>query len=115
MEHDDINDRIEAGRKTIGIAQEPGLDVGETEPQGIPPAVVAAGIGVALVGVGLLGWLFYRSRRRRTLIEQLRTSFPDRVRDARQLSQELYGSLPDRMRDARSMGDDLITRLRKAV
>jgi hypothetical protein len=51
----------------------------------VPPAVVAAGVGAAIVGLGLIGWLIYRSRRRRNLIEQLQATLPGRVSDLRDL------------------------------
>jgi hypothetical protein len=132
MANDEINERISAGRQAIGI-HDPDQGTAEMEPQRVPTAVIAAGIGVALVGVGLLGWWFYRSRRRRNLIEQIRaslpdrmrdardlgdqirTSLPDRMRDARELSDQIRGSVPGRMRDARALRDDLMERLRKVV
>ena len=115
MANDEINQRINAGRQAIGIAREAEESPEEMETQRIPTAVVAAGIGVALVGVGLLGWMFYRRRRRRTLIEQIRATLPDRVRDAREWGDQMRASMPDRMRDARDLRNDLMARLRKVV
>src|SRR5438445_169318 len=63
---DDINKQIGAGRKSI----ERSLDeMKEMEMPKLPPAgLVAAGLVTAVVAVGIVGWLVYRSRRRRTLV-----------------------------------------------
>ena len=105
---DDVNDKINSGRQTLSMSRD---EPDEMEPRRVPPAVIAAGVGAAIVGLGLLGWLLYRSRRRRTLMQQLQASLPDRVRDLH----ELQASLPDRVRELRGVGDDLLERLRKAV
>ena len=34
-----------------------------------------------IVAVGIVGWMVYRSRRRRTLVERLQSAIPDSVRD----------------------------------
>ena len=116
MADDDINDRINAGRQTIEMA---GEEADELEPRRIPPTVVVAGIGAALLGVGLLAWMLYRSRRRRTLVEQLQATLPGRVSDLRHMSAERIGSLRDRggerMSDLRDLGDELRARIRKAL
>ena len=129
---DDINEQINAGRKTIAIATEdPGED--DMEPRRVPPAVVAAGIGAAIVGLGLLGWLIYRSRRRRTIVQQLRMALPGRVGDLREMGAGLPGRMSglrersaerigdlreiglERMGDVRSLRDEVRKRLRKAL
>ena len=108
MADDDIKRRIDAGQRAIGIAQESERGDEEMEPRRVPAAVVAAGIGVALVGIGLIGWMVYRSRRRRGLVEQLQAALPERMSDLRDLGEGLRGQLRDR-------GDDLRERLKKAL
>src|SRR5437588_2662059 len=60
---DDINEQINAGRKTIAMSREdprndPREDLeDEMEPRRVPTAMVAAGIGAAIVGLGVIGWL----------------------------------------------------------
>ena len=113
---DDINEQVNAGRKTIAVASE---DADELEPRRVPPAVIAAGVGAAVVGLGLLGWLIYRSRRRRSLIQQLQASLPGRVSELRELGVGRLGDLRDlgaeRMGDVRSLRDEVRRRLRKAL
>jgi hypothetical protein len=61
---DDINDKIEAGRKTIeDRVGDTFDDLPDTDMRKMPPGIVAAGLVAAIVGVGLLGWLVYRNRR----------------------------------------------------
>jgi hypothetical protein len=105
MPEDDINARIEAGRQAIDLARE---DEGMDEPRRVPPAVIAAGVGAALVGLGLIGWLVYRSRRQRNLIEQLQASVPGRVSELR----ELGAGLRDR---GYELGQEMRGRLKKAL
>ena len=97
---DDINDRINAGRQTIEMSHEDEMD--DMYARRVPPAVIAAGVGMALVGLGLIGWLVYRNRRRRTLVEQIQAALPGRLREIRDV----------RLSDLR---DDLIERLKNAV
>ena len=113
---DDINEQVRAGRKTIAVASE---DPDEAEPRRVPPAMIAAGVGAAVVGLGLLGWLIYRSRRRRNLIQQLRTALPGRVTELRELGVGRLGDLRDlgveRMGDVRSLRDEVRRRFKKAL
>ena len=55
-----------------------------------PAAYVAAGM-VGLLGLGVVGWMIYRSRRRQSLVRLLRQALPDKVRE-----------LPARVRRTRS-------------
>ena len=88
---DDIQGQINAGRQTIQRS----LDgVKEMEMPEVPPAVVAAGVVAAVVGVGIIGWLLLRSRRRQTIVQRLQEAIPDRVR-------ELPGGLQSRIRRAK--------------
>jgi hypothetical protein len=103
MPEDDINARIEAGRQQIEMARDE-----EMEARRVPPAVIAAGVGAAVVGLGLIGWMIYRSRRRRTLVEQLQAALPSRVGELR----ELGLGLRDRGID---VTDELRARLKKAL
>lgn len=105
---DDINDRISAGRQTIEMSREDMDDMEGQYAMRVPPAAVVAGLGVALVGIGVIGWLIYRNRRKRTLIEQIQASLPDRLRDLRELRDV-------RMRDLREARDELLERLKSVT
>ena len=56
-------------------------DVTEMDILRVPPAVVAAGVVAAVVGVGVLGWLLFRNRRRVTLVQRLQDAIPGPARD----------------------------------
>jgi len=75
----EINSQISAGRKTIehSFGEMKDLDIRKVP----PPTLVAAGFVTAIVAVGIVGWMVYRSRRRRTLVERLQSAIPDSVRD----------------------------------
>ena len=74
---DEIQGQISAGRRTI----ERSLDeMKEMELPEVPPAVVAAGVVAAVVGLGIIGWLLFR-RRRRTVVQRLQDAIPGPVRD----------------------------------
>ena len=115
MPNDDINARIEAGREEIEIAR----DEQTEEPRRMPPAVIAAGVGAAIVGLGLIGWMIYRSRRRRTLMEQLRTALPARIDELRELGGGLRVRGLELGHEVRGRGtdlrDELRSRLKKAL
>ena len=84
-------------------------ETGEEEPRRVPPAVIAAGVGAAIVGLGLLSWMLYRSRRRRDLMTQIRSEVPRRMRAMpRQMR-----ALPSRMGELRGLSDELRGRLRR--
>jgi hypothetical protein len=75
----DINKQINAGRKSIERSID---EVKDMEMPRLPPAaLVAAGVAGAVLAVGIVGWLVYRSRRRRTLVQRLQDAIPDSVRD----------------------------------
>ena len=57
------------------------IELVEREMPEVPPAVIAAGVVAAVVGMGIVGWLLFRSRRRQTLMQRLQEAIPDRVRD----------------------------------
>ena len=76
---DDINKQINAGRKLMERSLD---DLTDMEMPKLPPAgLVAAGLVTAVVAVGIVGWLVYRSRRRRTIMQRLQDALPDSVRD----------------------------------
>jgi len=75
---EEINSQIDAGResveRTLGELRK--MDV-----RSLPPAAyVAAGLVFTGVAIGV-GWLVYRSRRRRTLVQRLQEALPNTVRD----------------------------------
>ena len=75
---DDIQSQINAGRQTIQRSLD---DMKEIEMPEVPPAVVAAGVVAAVVGLGIIGWMLFRSRRRQTVVQRLQETIPGRVRD----------------------------------
>jgi len=76
---DDINKQINAGRKSMERSLD---DLTDMEMPKLPPAgLVAAELETAVVAVGIVGWLVYRSRRRRTIMQRLQDALPDSVRD----------------------------------
>jgi hypothetical protein len=75
---EDINNQIDAGRRTIERSVG---DARNLEMPDVPPGVVMAGVVAAVVAVGVVGWMLYRSRRRRTLMERLQDALPDSVRE----------------------------------
>ena len=85
---DEISNQIAAGRRTIVRSLD---DMREIDVRQVPPAAYVAAGMVGLLAIGVVGWMFYRSRRRRTLVERFQEAIPDKVRE-----------LPDRVRKARS-------------
>ena len=75
---DQINNQVNAGRRVIkgSLEDVPGLD-GSSVPR---QAYVAAGFVIVAAAVGV-GWMVYRSRRRRSLIDRLQGALPDSVKD----------------------------------
>ncbi len=49
----------------------------------MPPAGIMLGVGMAIVGLGILGWMIYRSRRRQTLMKQLTEALPTSIDELR--------------------------------
>ena len=85
---DEINGQIAAGRERIVRSMDDMKDVDVR--QAPPAAYIAAGM-VGLLGLGVVGWMIYRSRRRQALVQRLQDALPDKVR-----------RLPKRVRKARS-------------
>jgi hypothetical protein len=77
---DGINNQVRAGRRTI---QRSIIDLQKQSPINRVPrrALVATGVAAAICAVGLCGWMVYRSRRQRTLIQRLRDAIPDSVKE----------------------------------
>jgi hypothetical protein len=73
----DVQSQINAGRQTIERSLD---DMKEMELPEVPPAVVAAGVVAAVVGLGIIGWMVFR-RRRRTIVQRLQDAIPGPVRD----------------------------------
>ena len=78
---DDINDKIDAGRRTMDEAE---ADLATTEGRQMPSAGLMFGVGMAIIGLGVLGWMIYRSRRRQTVIQQLRAAMPVSIEELRE-------------------------------
>lgn len=79
---DDINDQIDAGRRTMDEAE---ADLATTEEsRQMPSAGVMFGVGMAIIGLGVLGWMIYRSRQRRTFVQQLTSAIPVSIDDLRE-------------------------------
>jgi len=75
---DEINDQISSGRKTIrrSLDEMPKISMDQ-----VPrPVLMATGAAVFVAAVGI-GWMIYRTRRRRTLVQRLQDALPDSVRD----------------------------------
>jgi hypothetical protein len=80
---DEIDDEVGRGKRIREESESPLVDPEEDTRQ-MPSAGVMLGVGMAIVGLGLLGWLIYRSRRRQTFIQQLTEALPvsiDELRD----------------------------------
>lgn len=73
-----MNDTIDKGRRTIELAEG---EIDERDERRVPPVAVMAGVVAAVVGLGVLGWMIYRRRQRRNLIQQIQDVIPDYVRD----------------------------------
>jgi hypothetical protein len=43
--------------------------------------VIAAGVVAAVVAVGVIGWMVFRSRQRRPLLQRVQEAIPGSVRD----------------------------------
>lgn len=57
------------------------IELVERDMPEVPPAVIAAGVVAAVVGMGIVGWLLFRSRRRQTIVQRLQEAIPGPVRD----------------------------------
>ena len=74
-----INNKIHAGRKSI---EHSFPEMKEVAVSKLPPAAfVAAGFATAVIAVGAIGWMLYRSGRHRTLVERLQGALPASVRE----------------------------------
>jgi hypothetical protein len=73
-----INSQVDAGRKTIerSLADMKALDVRQ-----MPPAAYIAGAVMATAIIAGAAWMVLRSRRKRTLVERLQDTVPEKVRD----------------------------------
>ena len=81
---DDINDEIESVRKGVDDDDEPAAEFEETDLRQMPSAGVMLGVGMAIVGLGVLGWMIYRRRQQsRNLVRQLAGRLPIAFDDLR--------------------------------
>ena len=74
---DEINSQISAGRRTIQRSLD---DMPMSMDQVPRPVLMATGIAVFVAAVGI-GWMVYRSRRRRTLAQRLHDALPESMSD----------------------------------
>jgi len=81
-----MNDTIDKGRRTIELSKG---EIDEIEERRVPPVVIVAGVVAAMVGLGVLGWMIYRRRQRRDLIQQIQDAIPDYVDYVRDLPGEI--------------------------
>lgn len=91
---DERNDSMGAGRRTIELSEG---EIDEMEGRRIPTVAVMAGVVAAVVGLGVLGWMIYQRRQRRSLIQQIQDAIPDYVDYVR----DLPGELRSRVKAAR--------------
>ena len=80
---DEIDDETRRGKRSLEEPESALVDAEEDIRQ-MPSARVMLGVGMAIVGLGVLGWMIYRSRRRQTFMKQLTDALPvsiDELRD----------------------------------
>ena len=83
-----ITRQIAAGRERIERSMD---ELKDLDVRRVPPAAYVAAGMVGLLGLGVVGWMIYRSRRRQSIVQRLQDVLPDKVRQ-----------LPTRVRRARS-------------
>lgn len=83
-----ISSQIAAGRERIERSMD---EIKDLDVKRLPPAAYVAAGMVGLLGLGVVGWMIYRSRRRQSLIQRLQEALPDKVRQ-----------LPTRVKKTRS-------------
>ena len=95
---DDINERNKTGWRGT---EEPEGEMGEPDSRQMPSAGVMLGVGMAIVGLGVLGWMIYRRRQEsRNLVRQLAGRLPVALDDMRdELQAQLKRVKLDDMRD----------------
>ena len=62
----------------------------------VPPGLVAAGALTGLVALGIVGWLLYRSSRRRSLMQRLQDALPNKVRELPRAARTRWPSRPSK-------------------
>ena len=80
---DDIDEKVRRGKRSMEES-ESAIEDPQTDVRQMPSAGVMLGVGMAIVGLGVLGWMIYRSRRRQTFVKQLTDALPisiDELRD----------------------------------
>jgi len=81
---DDIDEKMRRGKRSLEEESESAIVDAEEDTRQMPSAGVMLGVGMAIVGLGVLGWMIYRSRRRETFVKQLAEALPisiDELRD----------------------------------
>jgi hypothetical protein len=79
---EDIDQKVRRGMRTMEESESPIVD-GQEETRQMPSAGVMLGVGMAIVGLGVLGWMIYRSRRRQTFVKQLTDALPSSIDELR--------------------------------
>jgi len=80
---DDIDEKVRRGKRSMEES-ESAIEDPQADMRQMPSAGVMLGVGMAIVGLGVLGWMIYRSRRRQTFVKQLTDALPisiDELRD----------------------------------
>ena len=80
----EVNEQVRRGMSRMEEGPESAMVEADDETRQMPSPGVMLGVGMAIVGLGVLGWLIYRSRRRETFLKQLRGALPismDELRD----------------------------------
>ena len=79
---DDIDEKVRRGKRSMEES-ESAIEDPQTDVRQMPSAGVMLGVGMAIVGLGVLGWMIYRSRRRQTFVKQLTDALPTSIDELR--------------------------------
>ena len=79
---DNIDEKARRGKRSLEES-ESAIEDPELDTRQMPSAGVMLGVGMAIVGLGVLGWMIYRSRRRQTFVKQLTDALPISIEELR--------------------------------
>ncbi|HEV2140750.1 MAG TPA: hypothetical protein VGT01_06115 [Candidatus Dormibacteraeota bacterium] len=85
----EIDDEISARRRMHERSLD---DMRDLELPRVPAGLVAAGAVTGIVALGIVGWLLYRSSRRKSLMQRLQDALPDKVRELPQAARTRWPS-----------------------